>query len=46
MNQTSIFEYLDNLKLYLTDPIQKQLEYYHNKKVMVISQRQIAIPKL
>ncbi|CAD8079085.1 unnamed protein product [Paramecium sonneborni] len=45
MNQTSIFEYLDNLKLQITDPTQKQLEYYHNKKAMITSQRQIAIPK-
>ncbi|CAD8171509.1 unnamed protein product [Paramecium pentaurelia] len=30
----------------MTDPIQKQLEYFHNKKVTVTSQRQIAIPKL
>ncbi|CAK77608.1 unnamed protein product (macronuclear) [Paramecium tetraurelia] len=30
----------------MTDPTQKQLEYYHNNKVLIASQRKIAVPKL
>ncbi|CAD8084879.1 unnamed protein product [Paramecium sonneborni] len=45
MDQQSIFEYLDTLQLQITDPVQKQLEYYHDKKNMITSQKKISSPQ-